>query len=102
MATFDFGQDVLDRTLERLPAPQAGQIRTALAQMPYSIDVDAKVRVCRTAHLGARTRGPSEEFIPLLVTTLLAADYDPSQTVGWRDPMALQRDCQPILGPKTA
>ncbi len=90
MATFDFGQDVLDRILQALPAPQTAQFRTALSRMPYSIDVDAKVRILWAARLGNPIQGPHEEFIPMIVTELFKVEYDPSLTVGPQDPAAVQ------------
>jgi hypothetical protein len=90
MISFDFGQDVLDAILNALPESQSVQIRTALARMPYSIDLDAKVRVHWRAHLGETTQAPYETFIPMVVTELLNTEFDPSLTVGARDPAAIQ------------
>jgi hypothetical protein len=90
MATFDFGQDILDMILQALPAPQTAQIRTALTRMPYSIDVDAKVRIHWAASLGEPIQGPHEEYIPMIVKELFKIEYDPSLTVGSQDPAAVQ------------
>lgn len=76
MITFDFGQEALDMILKALPASQASHIRTALTRMPYAIDVDAKVRIHWNARLGEPIQGPYEEFIPMIVTKLVKAEYD--------------------------
>ncbi len=90
MITFDFGEDVLDAIYKALPSAQATQIRTALARMPYHIDIDVKVRVYWKAHLGETIQGPREEFIPMIVTEVLKVEYDPSLTVGPQDSAAAQ------------
>jgi hypothetical protein len=90
MVSFDFGKDVLDAILAALPSRQSEQIHTALSRMPYSIDVDAKIRIHWKARLGEPIQGSNEEFIPMIVTELFQVDYDPSLTVGPPDPRAVQ------------
>jgi len=58
--------------------------------MPYSIDTDAKIRIHWKARLGEPIQGPHEEFIPMIVTELIKAEYDPSLTVGPQDPAAVK------------
>ncbi len=89
MATFDFGQSVLDIILKALPVHQATQVVNALSGLPCSIDLDAKVRVDWNAHLGEKLEGPYEEFIPMVVTKIVKVEYDPCLTIGAQDPAAV-------------
>jgi hypothetical protein len=89
IATFDFRQDTLDIILEELPAPQTAQIRGALSRNPFSIQLDAKVRIHWAARLGELIQGQHEEFIPMIVTKLFKVEYDPSLTLGPQDPAAV-------------
>ena len=89
LITLDFSLKMLEAVLNAIPAPQASQIRHALARHPFAIDLDCRINVSCGTLLAQLLRGPHEDYIPLEVTDLLKVEYDPAATIGVRDPDAV-------------
>ncbi|WP_438005461.1 hypothetical protein WME89_43185 [Sorangium sp. So ce321] len=80
LASFDLGRDQLNQLLATLPDDISRKIRASLSRQPFRFDLGGKVVANITGRLGDVTRGPFEEFVPIIASEVESA-YDPDITL---------------------
>ncbi|OLO04771.1 type I restriction enzyme HsdR N-terminal domain-containing protein [Salinicola socius] len=76
--TFDFSEEKCQKLVSMLPEEVAEAIRSALRRAPFQAILDGRVIASVTGAFGEVTPGAYEEFIPLVVSDIMSAKYDPS------------------------
>lgn len=85
LTSFDFSKEILEDLLARLPANVSQAIRSGLGQQPFRMELGGKVVLTCSGGLGEETEGLHETFIPVVVSAIERAEYDPSITLTPRE-----------------
>lgn len=77
LATFDFSAALLPNILACLPSSKLAEVEVALRRNPFAVFVGGKIKFDVGATFSPLIQGEHESFVPLLVTTILSATYQP-------------------------
>ena len=78
LISFDFDLGVYEALLAKLPQDFVSSLRSTLSRQPFRADLDGKVVLSCSGYLGQVTEGAYEEFVPIRVTEIEAAHFDPT------------------------
>lgn len=76
--SFDLSRAVVEELLRPLPEEPVVKVRTALKSQPFRVDLEGKVVVQLAGAIGELTRGPYEEFVPIVVSQATSSRFDPN------------------------
>jgi hypothetical protein len=81
IASFDLTADFCHEMLSRLPREISEAIKSVLRRAPFQVELDGKVLLTCSGHLGEVTQGQFEEFVPMVISEIIDVDFDPSVTL---------------------
>ncbi|MDR8394588.1 type I restriction enzyme HsdR N-terminal domain-containing protein [Aliifodinibius sp. S!AR15-10] len=77
LVSFDFGQEIFKDLLDNLPDKISEGIQNTISRQPFRVQTNCKVIITCNSKLGSVTQGAYEKFVPLLITDLMEAHFDP-------------------------
>jgi hypothetical protein len=96
LVSLDFSSGSFRNLLDCMPAPIGPEVTARLSRQPYQVQLADPVKVAVAAHLGERTRGEHEEFVPFVVAAVRPAILDPTEMFEWI--RSIQKGQRPVTG----
>ncbi len=74
--SFDFNSSLLPAILKGIPQPIAEQFSNALFRAPFQAAAELAIELDIAVHLGEKTQGRDEEFIPLIIEKVMESRFN--------------------------
>jgi hypothetical protein len=76
--SYDFSAELLPKVVSGLPPALAKQFSEALGRAPFQAAAGLAVELDIDGVLGEVTTGQSEEFVPIVITNVIASRFNPA------------------------